>query len=203
MLKYYFILLCMTIVFAEAGIIDDEVQEIIRQRAEDVRTNQLVYQQDASLSGIIILPELYENRDFKPVWTNSDNIDGLFKLIREMELEVLSGLDADRHLIVDTGGGVVETPEAVALLKKRGVIIWLDAPWEIIRERLRTSDTSQRPLIERLGWAGMADLYRQRRPLYAAAGDFRLPCRVGTATDIARTAMLRSLIWERRQEGKR
>lgn len=122
---------------------------------------------------------------------------------REMELETLADLDAQQNLIVDTGGGIVETPAALEILRQQGVIIWLDPPWGVIRERLQSRDTGQRPLIEKLGWAGIVELYRKRRRIYAGAADFRLSGRIGTASDIARTAMLRSLIWERRQEGKR
>ena len=116
---------------------------------------------------------------------------------RGRELAELEALDAGRNLVVDTGGGVVETPAAVDLLRARGVVIWLDAPWEIHRARLKAAPDG-RPLIDRLGWAGLEDLFRRRRALYAAAADFRL---TATATDpeqLARTAMLRSLVWSRR-----
>ena len=125
------------------------------------------------------------------------------KRFRELELEALSKLDADRNLVVDTGGGLVVSPTAVSLLRERGVIIWLDAPWEILRERLRSFDKGSRPLIEKLGWDGLEELFHQRRRIYAAAADFRLFGRNRTVAEVARTAMLRSLIWERRQEGKR
>ena len=35
-----------------------------------------MYLQDASISGILVLPELYERRDFLPAWTNQQNIEG-------------------------------------------------------------------------------------------------------------------------------
>lgn len=116
---------------------------------------------------------------------------------RRRELAELEALDAGRNLVVDTGGGIIETPAAVDLLRERGVVIWLDAPWEIHRARLKAA-AAGRPLIDRLGWAGLEDLFRRRRSRYAAAADFRL---TATATDpdqLARTAMLRSLVWSRR-----
>lgn len=122
---------------------------------------------------------------------------------RELEMEALSGLAADRHLVVDTGGGIVETPQAVSLLRRRGVIIWLDSPWEATRARLLAGDTHTRPLIESLGWVGLEELYHKRRRLYANAADFRISASTRSVADISRVAMLRSLIWERRQEGKR
>lgn len=122
---------------------------------------------------------------------------------RQYELQALRSLPEERNLLVDTGGGIIETPEAVALLRTRGVVIWLDQPWELLRARLKDSIYSQRPLIERLGWAGLEALYRRRRPLYAAAADFRLLDRHKSLDHLARTAMLRGLLWSRSREARR
>jgi len=122
---------------------------------------------------------------------------------RRLELQVLQSEDPDRHLVVDAGGGVVETPAAVELLRKHGVVMWLDTPWEIVRSRLKQNDGPDRPLVERLGWAGLEELYQRRRPLYAAAADFRLAGGPLSADGWARTVMLRSLLFERRREGVR
>ena len=78
--KYLFILISVTILFSESGTLEDGVQEIIRQRAEHVRANRPVYEQDASISGIRILPEFYDNRNFKAAWMNSNNFERLFLL---------------------------------------------------------------------------------------------------------------------------
>jgi len=77
------------------------------------------------------------------------------------------------------------------------VVIWLDAPWEILRRRLKDSDQASRPMIARLGWSGLEELFRRRRRLYAAAADFRLRSDQGTIEELAQKAMLRSLQWER------
>ncbi len=121
---------------------------------------------------------------------------------RQLELEAIQGFDPDRPLLVDTGGGVVQTPAAVKLLRERGVVVWLDAPWEVFRARLKASDTSVRPLVDRLGWVGLEELFHRRRRLYAASADFRVWVQNVTVPEIARTCMLRSLIWQRRQEGR-
>lgn len=122
---------------------------------------------------------------------------------RDLELRELEALDPARNLVVDTGGGVVQTPAAVALLRERGVVIWLDAPWETIRARLKGGSPGERPLVDRLGWAGLEDLFRRRRQLYAAAADFRLPATAAEPALLARTAMLRSLVWSRRRPEQR
>jgi shikimate kinase len=97
----------------------------------------------------------------------------------------------------------VETPAAVQLLQRRGVVIWLDPPWSVIRERLKAAPEAQRPLVASLGWAGIEALYHRRRRLYAAAADFRLSGNIRGIPELARLAMLRSLMWQRREEGRR
>ena len=122
---------------------------------------------------------------------------------RDRELAELAALDAGRNLVVDTGGGLVETPAATELLRERGVVIWLDAPWEIHRTRLKACPPGERPLLDKLGWAGLEELFRRRRRLYAAAADFRLSATVADPALLARTAMLRSLVWSRRPAEQR
>ena len=125
------------------------------------------------------------------------------EMFRRHESAALTALDARRNLIVATGGGVVETPASVDLLRKRGVVIWLDAAWDVVRARLQSAPDEERPLVGKLGWEGLEALFRRRRPLYAAAAHFRLISGPGSVDDLARTAMLRSLLWERRREGRR
>ncbi len=122
---------------------------------------------------------------------------------RDLELQELAALDPARNLVVDTGGGIVQTPAAVELMRERGVVIWLDAPWETIRARLKGGAPGERPLVDRLGWAGLEELFRGRRQLYAAAADFRLPATAAEPAQLARTAMLRSLVWSRRRPEQR
>lgn len=118
---------------------------------------------------------------------------------RRMELDALECLDPSRNLIIDTGGGIVETSAAVDLLRSNGVVIWLDCSWEVVRARLKKAPGGVRPLVGELGWSGMEDLFRRRRPMYAAASDFRLRSH-GDLVNISRTAMLRSIIWQRNLE---
>ena len=121
---------------------------------------------------------------------------------RNLELKAVQDLDPMRNLIVDTGGGIVETPAAVGILRTNGVVIWLDCSWKEIRTRLKDAPGGERPLIDELGWSGLEDLFRRRRPLYAAAADFRLQAD-GDLDNLAHTVMLRSLIWQRHLEKSR
>ena len=74
--------------------------------------------------------------------------------------------------------------------------------WDVVRARLKADAPGERPLVERLGWAGIEELFRQRRSLYAAAADFRLRASDLDVDQLAKVSMLRSLIWSRRRDGE-
>ncbi|MFO7652495.1 MAG: shikimate kinase [Candidatus Krumholzibacteriia bacterium] len=125
--------------------------------------------------------------------------------LRGLELETLTRLSAAPSLILAAGGGVVESGEAVGLLRERGAVFWLDAPWEVLRARLEVGPTGAgaRSLIQLLGWEGLRSLHARRLPLYAAAADFRLRTDRMPPRDVAQTALLRGLIWRRRLSRRR
>ncbi len=87
---------------------------------------------------------------------------------RELETAVLDSIAHWHSLVVATGGGVVTRPRNWGHLQQ-GVVIWLDAPQELLLARLST-DSTARPLLsqadpaERLG-----TLLVERRPLYGQA----------------------------------
>ncbi len=124
------------------------------------------------------------------------------KVFRRLEAAALTELRPDRDLLLAVGGGCVETPANVALLRRCGVVIWLDAPWEVLRARIEQGTLSDRPLLEKLGWDGLQKLHRRRRRLYAAAADFRLRSDRQPIPATGRTALLKSLLWRRRQWGR-
>ena len=89
--------------------------------------------------------------------------------------ELLAGLAADEPLVLAAGAAVVERPDLVALLQRRGPVVWLDAPWPVLRSRLAPALGAEPwPLWGRLGEAALAEAYARRRPLYAAAARLRL-----------------------------
>ena len=87
---------------------------------------------------------------------------------RELETAVLDSIAHWHSLVVATGGGVVTRPRNWGHLQQ-GVVIWLDAPQELLLARL-VADSTPRPLLaqadpaERLG-----ALLAERRPLYGQA----------------------------------
>jgi shikimate kinase len=86
---------------------------------------------------------------------------------RQLETAVLAELSAYRRLVVATGGGIVTQPHNWSYLH-HGIVVWLDVPLELLRQRLMGD--RQRPLLQRPDWpATLADLWAQRQPLYAQA----------------------------------
>ena len=87
---------------------------------------------------------------------------------RDLEAAVLNQIASWHSLVVATGGGVVTRPENWGQLQQ-GVVIWLDASDALLLERL-SADPTPRPLMQSDDPAErLAELLRQRRPLYAQA----------------------------------
>ena len=122
---------------------------------------------------------------------------------RRWERRALSGLTSFRQLLLATGGGCVEQPSNAELLRKHGVVIWLDAPWELLRARIEQAGGIRRPLVGHLGWEGMRRLYLRRRRLYADVAHFRLRTDRAPVPVVARSALLRSLLWQSRRESEK
>jgi shikimate kinase len=117
---------------------------------------------------------------------------------RTREQEALRALPAGGEILLATGAGSVEVESSGRLLRQRGVVIWLDAPWEVIRVRLERGGSERWPAIDHLGWQGLRLLQQRRQRLYALIADFRLRSDRADAGRVARDALLRGLIWRRR-----
>lgn len=87
---------------------------------------------------------------------------------RRLETQVLNQIACIQRLVVATGGGVVTRPENWGHLRQ-GVVVWLDAPEDLLLERLR-NDPTPRPLLNDPDPAArLSELLGRRRPLYTQA----------------------------------
>lgn len=87
---------------------------------------------------------------------------------RELETAVLDRITGWHSLVVATGGGVVTRPVNWGHLHQ-GVVIWLDAPADLLLDRLQ-ADSTPRPLLATENPAARLEtLLQARRPLYAQA----------------------------------
>ena len=88
----YICLLCAPnlLAAAETGVSDQ-----IRQRVELIRSGSGLVIDGKSIASVQVLPALYEQRDYTPVWSRSDSIDQLFDALETIDGD---GLDAaDYH----------------------------------------------------------------------------------------------------------
>jgi shikimate kinase len=86
---------------------------------------------------------------------------------RELETQVLEELSSLTKTVIATGGGIVLKPMNWSYLR-HGLMIWLDAPVDILVKRLK-KDTS-RPLLKSTDLKSKLELLlEQRRALYAEA----------------------------------
>jgi shikimate kinase len=120
---------------------------------------------------------------------------------RAAELAALASLPQDADLVIACGGGLVTTPQAAALLRARGSVIWLDAAWETLQSRLEAAadDGDDRPLLAAGDWAAARALDGARRPLYAQVADFRVRTDQSAPDVTARRALTRHVAWQRQR----
>ena len=81
---------------------------------------------------------------------------------REKETAIYRELAGKSGLVIATGGGVVERPENLVMLKQNGYVIY-------IQKDLENLATKGRPLSK--GGDALADLFERRDPLYKKAAD--------------------------------
>lgn len=91
---------------------------------------------------------------------------------RDLETRVLADLAQTNDSIVATGGGVVLRAENREQLK-RGFVVWLTAPAELLWRRLRVDPMTKerRPNLAQGGLAEIESLLAIREPLYRECAD--------------------------------
>ena len=93
---------------------------------------------------------------------------------RDMESEVARELAGRNHTIIDTGGGVIERPENIEMLKANACIFWLKASVETIVSRIQ--DGTERPSLTsgKTFTEEVADVLTQRISKYKRAGQYEV-----------------------------
>ncbi|MEM9291463.1 MAG: shikimate kinase [Acidobacteriota bacterium] len=95
---------------------------------------------------------------------------------RAAESAALQQLQIGNAAVVATGGGLPTRAENVQRMRERGIIAWLDVPFDTIAHRLTPSKGSaaiaQRPLFQDLATAQR--LFQSRVEIYREAADLRL-----------------------------
>ncbi|CAM3800467.1 shikimate kinase [Alkalicoccus chagannorensis] len=84
---------------------------------------------------------------------------------RLLELDAVRELRTEPHVIA-TGGGVVETSDVRMEMKTSGTVIFLEAPFDTLFQRIEGDET--RPLTKE-GQTALKERYERRLPLYQEA----------------------------------
>ena len=93
---------------------------------------------------------------------------------RRLEQACLRAVADKHHQVVATGGGIVLDAHNVKIMKRSGVVVWLTAAPDTIRQRMRgdSQTENQRPaLTGRNAIDEIEKVLNERMPLYRAASD--------------------------------
>jgi shikimate kinase len=92
---------------------------------------------------------------------------------RQAETETLREFGSHGEAIIVTGGGIVLRKENSELLKRLGMVVWLEAAEETLLER--ASRRGNRPLLQTENpGATLSEMLQVRAPLYAIVADIRV-----------------------------
>ncbi len=97
---------------------------------------------------------------------------------RDLEANLLAELAENSNRVLSTGGGVILRPSNRELLQARGFVAWLDAPAELIWERMQLDPTTlaRRPnLTAAGGLQEVKELLAVREPLYRETAHAAFP----------------------------
>ncbi len=110
---------------------------------------------------------------------------------RDAETDVLREVTPDRPTIVVTGGGTILRTENLDLLKRLGIIVWLDADEEVLFER--ATRKPDRPLLKTANpREKFRSLLATRKVAYSAGADIRIDTTHSTHEEVA-DAILKEL----------
>jgi shikimate kinase len=107
----------------------------------------------------------------------STSLDGFVSL----ESRYICGLVCQRT-VISTGGSVIYCDEAMRNLKELGPVVFLDVPLPVLEPRL--ADLAGRGVVIAPGQT-VAELERERRPLYEKYADLIVTCGDEPAAEVA------------------
>lgn len=105
---------------------------------------------------------------------------GLDEFLRLEEKYILSV--ETQSSVIATGGSAVYSPAAMKYLENSGIIVFLDLPLDVIRERV--TNLHSRAVVMQKGET-LDSLYRNRQPLYEKYADITINCTNATQQKIA------------------
>lgn len=114
---------------------------------------------------------------------------------REMEREIIRDLSDRENLVIATGGGVVMDEENVRNLKKNGLVVWLKAEIEVLKERMEKNHETgrKRPSLTGVNPAEeIREVLDIRDPHYRKAGDLTVDTTRRSIREVAEMIITRA-----------
>ena len=108
---------------------------------------------------------------------------------RDMESHVVRQLSQCDHLIIDTGGGVIERPENIKALKANSTIFWLKASVDTIIARIQADTQRPSPTAGKTFTEEVEEILKQRIPRYKMAAQFEIDTDKLTPEQVANRIM--------------
>ena len=93
---------------------------------------------------------------------------------RQHEAQVVRDLADSAECVISTGGGTILRGENRRRLQALGPCIWLDAPIDVMRERMQATPGTRPALHGTDPLTEIAQVSRERAPLYAALAELHL-----------------------------
>jgi 3-dehydroquinate dehydratase/shikimate dehydrogenase len=108
------------------------------------------------------------------------------KGFRDKEAKLLQELSEYEDHVIATGGGIILRDENRALLKK-GIVVWLQAPADVLWQRIQNdlSSAQKRPDLAQGGLAEIEELLKLRAPLYQECHDLAINTAQQTPEQVA------------------
>jgi shikimate kinase len=104
---------------------------------------------------------------------------------RDIEEDVTSQVAKLDNIVNASGGGVVISKKNIAKLKKKGVLVWLQAGVDTLVNRTG-EDTDRPPLVEGRSWREEMEItLKERKPLYQQAADLAINTENKTPEEVA------------------
>jgi shikimate kinase len=91
---------------------------------------------------------------------------------RKIEKEILRRALERENIVLSCGGGAIIDIQNRRLLKKKSIVVWLDASAGVIAERLK--DDGSRPLLADNSKESIVNLLEKRLGLYREASEIRV-----------------------------
>ena len=105
---------------------------------------------------------------------------------RSREKRVIDDLTQEESIVLATGGGAVLDPENRIALASRGLVVYLNAPIELLVARTRND--ANRPLLQVANRSEkMREIIRQREPLYREIAHLTIDTGAQSMSDIVNT----------------